>query len=656
MILKLNIEELNENQRKAVYFKDGVCQVCACAGVGKTRVLTYRIANLILNEKINPNNILVATFSKKAALEMKERLKKLIGDQLNDLTIGTFHSIGWRILYHEYNNLNHPLKNVFSNKILQKYEQKTIIEKGINKFKEKYDKEFGEIDYSMFNFNIIISKISLLKSKLINPVTYFKKAVLAEDFLVAYVYHYYETEKFEKKKIDFDDMLFQLHQLFNEYPKILEKYQNQFHYILVDEAQDNVFSQYELIRLLGEPQNNIMIVGDDDQSLYGFRGAEPEEFINFKNYYPNLEIINLEQNYRSCEDILNVANEVIEKNTNRLNKKMVPTIKNQLDNPVNVSIYLNENREAKQIVDLISQHQKNGFKLKDFAILYRINSQSKAIEDELVKNQIPYVIYNGVSFYDRKEVKDLVDYLRLIVNPHSNNVFEKLINVPFRYIGKSFINELKEISKSNKISLFQALEYVLKHNKSLLNNNQYLKMKKFFDLISNYHQSYRSRKLPDLSTLLNNLVKEIDYLNYIQNESNDEEDVANDKIDNIHTLINSSSKFDDIDELLNHISKIKSKNNSVDAVQLMTIHASKGLEFKIVFLIGLSEGILPHKYSIETCIPYTVEEERRLFYVGVTRAKERLYLSHIQYYNMKKLDCSRFIYESTKLNNLINHH
>lgn len=619
-----NLSGLNTSQLKAVQSVNGIVQVNATAGSGKTRVLTYRIAHMIKNLNINPESILVATFTKKVAEEMEERLGNLIlKKEINAITMGTFHSIGYRILKTEYKNLNHKLQNF---ELINGAPVKWLVKEILNDLNVQTNDSYNE--------NLFIHEINDLKLNLVSPDQYFVKFLLGEitdhERRVYDVFNEYEKRKAAKNQIDFNDMLYQTYHLFLQHPEILEKYQDKIKYILVDEAQDNNKAQYELIKMLAEKNRNIFLVGDDDQSIYGFRGARPEEFINFKEEYPELVMINMEENYRSQPAILEAANNLISYNKVRIEKQL-KAFRKETETP-KFNIYADEDKEAEQIANQILDNNKAGRAFNDMAIIYRMNSQSRALEDQLIQNDIPYIVCNGISFYERSEVKDLIAYLKLAVDTKDNESFKRIINVPSRYLGKAFIDETTRIANIRKTSMFDAIQYV--------------NVGRTFNIV-NFKNAIHTIKIAikdafNVGEIINVIINTIGYNSYLKKENGNEED--NVRLENVNSLIKVASRYNSVKNFLQHVDKVTStKHNNIDAVKLMTIHKSKGLEFPIVFIVGVSNNILPHKHAIQDD---NIEEERRLAYVGITRAKDKLYVSSISKYQGLITETSTFIFEA----------
>lgn len=634
----LDMDGLNAGQRKAVMAKDGRKLICSVAGSGKTRVLTYRTVYLIREYKVSPSNILLTTFTSKAKDEMKERLQPLLTQkEINELTVGTFHSIARSILKTEYTLMKHPLAEAFSyeKSILVGAPQKWLIEEimvkklGLN-LKDKNELTVPDV----------IGAISTAKNELIDVKSFCFNAITEKDFKIAEIYRLYEEHKNDERIIDFDDMIINLYKLFVKYPKILTKYQKKFKYILVDEGQDNNFAQYRLIDMLAGLYNNVFLVGDDDQSMYRFRGARPDEFIGFGNL-DGVEVINLENNYRSTPGILDVANKLIDKNTIRLPKKLVPFLKPVPYNDVEYNVYDNDDAEAQNVVQQLIKDINEGNFYSDCAVIYRTNAQSRALEDYFIQNSVPYVIHGGISFYERKEVKDLVAYMQLAVDPNNNEAFERVVNTPTRYLGKAFMKIITTEAKSKRVSFFKAMKTAKLTPQQHRNGMEYMK------LIEKIHDLSKNKTSPAL--LLSEIIKITKYDEYLRQQSPEREE-DNDVMENVDILRTAVSKHDSTKGFLNFLSAlIKGKKENKDAVQLMTIHRSKGLEFPFVWNIGFSNNLLPHRYSLESGDPNAIEEERRLGYVAMTRAQKKLYVSSTLQYAGKPLDISMFIHDAELL-------
>lgn len=629
------LEGLNDGQKKAVTHKDGRALIVSVAGSGKTRVLTYRTAYLIREYKINPSNILLTTFTSKAKDEMKERLQPILTQkEISELTVGTFHSVARSILKTEYTLMKHPLAEAFSYEkpILSGGPQKWLIE-------EIMVKKLGMNlkDKSELSVPEVVSAISTAKNELIDVKSFCFNAITEKDFKISEIYKLYEEHKNDERIIDFDDMIINLYKLFIQYPKILAKYQKKFKYILVDEGQDNNFAQYRLIDMLAGLYNNVFLVGDDDQSMYRFRGARPDEFIGFGNL-EGVQIINLENNYRSTPGILDVANKLIDKNTVRLQKKLVPFLKPVEYKDVVYSEYNSDDDEAQNVVMQLMNVINEGNFYSDCAVLYRTNAQSRALEDYFIQNSVPYVIHGGVSFYERKEVKDLVAYMQLSVDPNNNEAFERVLNTPSRYLGKAFMKTIATEAKKKRVSYFKALKTAKLTPQQHRNGMEYMK------LVEKIHDMSKSGM--STSRLLEEIIKLTKYDEYLRQQSPEREE-DNDVMENIDILKTAVSKHSSTKGFLTFLSSlIKGKKENKDAVQLMTIHRSKGLEFPSVWAIGFANNLLPHKYALESGDPNAIEEERRLAYVALTRAQKILHVSTPLQYASKPLEVSSFVYDA----------
>lgn len=632
--MKINLDELNDDQREAVIAKEGSYQITSVAGSGKTRVLTARTAYLIGQHEVDPDTILLATFSKTAENEIKERMAKIINKRILDyINIGTFHSLGYKILRLEYKRLRNPMAIAFDSsqrQILSGKPQQWMI--------EAIMKEAGIDlnDKNQLSVHDVMHTISLAKNGLLDVAKFSIECVDEKDFQIANIYKLYEEKKKEEKLIDFNDMILLLYKLFKEHPDVLKKYQKKFDYIMVDESQDNNFAQYEILQMLGQPHNNVFIVGDDDQSMYGFQGARPEEFINFKERYPDLKMINLSLNYRSLPSILNVANKLIAHNTIRIPKKLIPfKAPTENNDEVKFDVFANEDEEAENVTKKIEAIKSKGAKYKDCSVLIRTNAQTRALEDHFIRNMIPYVIYGGTSFYERKEVKDMIAYMKLSINPHDDEAFERVVNTPSRYLGRAFIDNLKTNARRRKCSLYDSLKT------ANLTPSQHKNGMNYYSIIN------KLNKFAIAGATAENLVKEIrketKYDDFMRKEAKEED---NDILENLNSLEAATSKHNSPKSFLSFIDLlIKNKVKNADAVQVMTVHKSKGLEFPYVFLIGFSENLLPHKYAVESGDPLAIEEERRLAYVALTRAELELHVSSISSYNNKPTSESRFAFD-----------
>lgn len=635
------LDGLNPEQRLAVTTVYGEVQANSVAGSGKTHVFVRRVGYMIQVEGIKPNLILCTTFTNKATDELKERLSKLLPeDIMKRITLGTSHSIGRRILAREFKDLKNPLYKAFENPRTGVINSKFISDIVKDMLKKYNENEMMKEEMAKIGVNGFVRKVSGLKNTNIDYRQYAKMAnsFNVEDVLVSEFYTTYETKKEEQCKIDFDDMLFMAVRLLQENPTILRKYQNFYQYVLVDEAQDNNALQYEMVRMLAHPHNNIFIVGDDDQSMYKFRGATPEQFIYLDKQYPNLQRINLQLNYRSNPEILLTANKLIAHNTERIVKELVPARKETPQKAVYYNHFRNEDYEAEHVAtEVIASMESEQINYKDFAVVFRTNSQTRAIEDAFISKGIPYVIHGGTSFYERKEIKDIISYFALIHDNNNNEAFERIYNVPTRYLGAKFFDKIKDANSYWKACDTVKLEY---REERAING--------FKLLIHTMSDMLKEEKT--FSEIIDYLMEEGKYREYIMGENEDESDEENPRLANIDALKTLMERFENLEGFLNYVQQMSGKaKQDVNGVQCMTIHKSKGLEFHSVFTIGMNEGLLPNFYAIttafETMSELPIEEERRLAYVAVTRAKEYCYISSTSRFNGKDSSPSRFIEE-----------
>lgn len=612
------IEKLNNEQKKAATFKDGPCLVIAGAGSGKTKVLTTRIANLIENG-VKPYNILAITFTNKAAGEMRERVNNIIN--AHDAFIGTFHSFGLKIIRE-----NSALFNLTSAFTLIDTEDQTSIIKKIMKDINITDK--------MISPAFIKSKISFIKNNMLSD-SEIANFLISENEKIA-VKIYYEYEKILKRNntLDFDDLLKKPVELFNSNKEVLEKYQDKFKYILIDEYQDTNEVQYKLVKLLSKKYLNLFVVGDPSQSIYAFRGANYQNILNFEKDFKGCTVIKLPQNYRSTQTILDAANEVISHNKQRKDLDLF----SDLGQGVKIKYIrtFNDSMENKRVVDEIQKLYEEGYNRKDMAIFYRTNAQSRSIEDALVKANIPYKVFGSFYFYKRKEIKDLLAYLKLIANPSDDVSLERVINEPKRKIGDKTIENLREKARSLNISMFEAID----SGKEL----------EFKNLILNLIEISKDTSITGLidKTLELSKMKET-----YENDKSLESDI---RLENLMEFRSVSETYEketgnvNLSDFLMEVSLVSDAAEyslDSDAVTLMTVHSAKGLEFKVVFIIGLEENIMPISKALYD--DEELEEERRLMYVAITRAKEKLYLLNagrrMLYGNMQMNPPSRFISE-----------
>ena len=612
------IEKLNNEQKKAATFKDGPCLVIAGAGSGKTKVLTTRIANLIENG-VKPYNILAITFTNKAAGEMRERVNNIIN--AHDAFIGTFHSFGLKIIRE-----NSALFNLTSAFTLIDTEDQTSIIKKIMKDINITDK--------MISPAFIKSKISFIKNNMLSD-SEIANFLISENEKIA-VKIYYEYEKILKRNntLDFDDLLKKPVELFNSNKEVLEKYQDKFKYILIDEYQDTNEVQYKLVKLLSKKYLNLFVVGDPSQSIYAFRGANYQNILNFEKDFKGCTVIKLPQNYRSTQTILDAANEVISHNKQRKDLDLF----SDLGQGVKIKYIrtFNDSMENKRVVDEIQKLYEEGYNRKDMAIFYRTNAQSRSIEDALVKANIPYKVFGSFYFYKRKEIKDLLAYLKLIANPSDDVSLERVINEPKRKIGDKTIENLRDKARSLNISMFEAID----SGKEL----------EFKNLILNLIEISKDTSITGLidKTLELSKMKET-----YENDKSLESDI---RLENLMEFRSVSETYEketgnvNLSDFLMEVSLVSDAaeySTDADAVTLMTVHSAKGLEFKVVFIIGLEENIMPISKALYD--DEELEEERRLMYVAITRAKEKLYLLNagrrMLYGNMQMNPPSRFISE-----------
>ncbi len=639
------LKELNSPQQSAVTKLNGILLVLAGAGSGKTKVLTHRIAYLIKNG-VSPHEILAVTFTNKAAKEMKSRLVGLLGeDSAKKLWVGTFHSICGKILRQDIENYpSSSDKERFKNYVI--YDQNdslSLIKQAI--------KILG-IDDKTLKPKVVQSVISMAKNRMHGALDFAKEASDYRNDKIARVFQIYEDLLRDNNALDFDDMLLMTVNLLAKTPEVLSKYQSRFKHILVDEFQDTNLTQYKLINSFygkedtENPKGSLCVVGDIDQSIYSWRGADFRILLNFKKDYPSAEIIKLEQNYRSTENILNAANYIISNNRERIRKELY-SFKGKGD-PICLLEAFSESDEATIIAKKICELSVNGKSYGDCAILYRTNAQSRALEEALIRSGIPYSMIGGVKFYERKEIKDLISYLKLIYNNSDSQSLKRIINVPKRSIGAASIKKIEEISLKNSVSMFAVCEEIDSHPE--FSPKTANAVREFVCMIKKQTENLEKMYL---SEFLSSLIEESGYVNELAEEGTDE---AKSRIENIREFISVARDFEnsesqgDLGEFLTQLSLVSDIDNLEEesqSVTLMTLHSAKGLEFPVVFLAGLEEGIFPHARALNSS--FEMEEERRLMYVGVTRAKESLYLSYAKkrliYGDYKYYTPSRFLGE-----------
>ena len=604
--------KLNKVQKEAVESIEKPSLIFAGAGTGKTRVLTHKIAFLINQKGYNPSEILAVTFTNKAAQEMQNRVKLIIGNNIKSPNIGTFHSICARFLREEINLLG--FNSNFA--IYDTSDQDMLIKSIINSQK---------IPTNGVTVPTFRSQISYFKSKLINPISFLEKSNNPFDISLSKIFPHYMKELKENNAVDFSDLLLFPLQIFEKFPKTLNKYQNKFKYILVDEYQDTNEPQFHFVKYLSEKHKNITVVGDDDQSIYGWRGADISNILNFEKTFPNCDVFKLEQNYRSSGNILAVATNVVANNLVR-SKKTLWTEKEDGDK-IGLMETFDELEEIDGVIELIQKEiHQNKRSFSDFVILYRTNAQSRAIEDGLRRKAISYEIVGGIKFYERKEIKDLLAYLRVLVNPSDTISLKRIMNFPPRGIGAKTIEKCEYLAFNKNLPLLEILKTPEEMN---LKGQQAAGLIQFHQIIKKYSEL---KDKFDASELASVLVEELGLINFY-NEQNTED--AKERLRNIQELLTTIHQFCEkntnstISEFLEEVSlltSIDSWNDSTNHITLMTVHSAKGLEFPIVFITGLEDGLFPLSNSFDD--PKKMEEERRLFYVAVTRAEEKAFLHY----------------------------
>ena len=606
------LKGLNDKQYEAVINTEGPCLVIAGAGSGKTKVLTHKIAYIMEQQKAQPWNILAITFTNKAANEMKERIEGLVGDAGKDMWIGTFHSICVRILRKFIDRIGFDSSFI----IFDSTDQKTLIKQCMKEL---------EIDDKLLNDRSISAEISNAKNDMVDPDAYALK--VHGDFRkgkIANVYTLYQKRLKENNAIDFDDIINYTIKILMENPDVLEYYSNKFQYILVDEYQDTNKSQFTLVTMLASKHGNITAVGDNDQGIYSFRGADISNILNFEKDFPGTKIIKLEQNYRCTGNILKVANAVIKNNEVKYEKKL--WTENEIGNLPKVFSANNEYDEGKYIAEQIEHLKRTEkYKYSDFAVLYRMNTQSRAIEEILRREAIPYKIIGGLKFYERKEIKDIISYLRLVQNTSDNLSLNRIINEPKRGIGKTSLDNIAQIAEQNNTSMYE----IIKNADQYGLNRVYLNSREFINCMENI---IAKKDELTISELIKRILKDSGYMRALENENTVE---AENRIANLDEFLTVAMEFEEetadngLSDFLEGItlsSDLDNMEETEETVTLMTLHSAKGLEFPVVFLVGMEEGIFPGYKSIGE--QKELEEERRLCYVGVTRAKENLFLTN----------------------------
>jgi DNA helicase-2/ATP-dependent DNA helicase PcrA len=644
--LNTYLNTLNEAQKQAVIQKDGPMIIIAGAGSGKTRVLTYRIAHL-MQQGVDSFNILSLTFTNKAAKEMKARIAGVVGaSEAKNLWMGTFHSVFARILRSEADKLGFP-SNFTIYDTQDSVRLLTAIIKEMNLDKERYKAKQ------------ILGRISSFKNSLITVRAYFNSSDLQEADLhasrpkVGDIYKEYVDRCFKSGAMDFDDLLLRTNELLARFPEVLAKYQSRFKYIMVDEYQDTNHSQYIIVRSLADKFENICVVGDDSQSIYSFRGANIQNILNFQKDYPDVKTFKLEQNYRSTKNIVNAANSVIARNKTKLDKEVWTS--NDDGDSINVMRTISDGEEGRFVAQSIWENQINHQLTSDsFCILYRTNSQSRAIEDALRKKGIDYKIYGGISFYQRKEIKDILSYLRILINPNDEEAFKRIINYPARGIGATTIDKLTIAANHYKKSIFEIVKYIDKIDISI-NSGTKNKLQNFMNMMLRLQIESQTKNAFEIAEIV---IKQAQLIKDLEKEGTPE---SVSKVENVQELLNGIKDFitDKIEQgedasLTTFLEDValatdfdSNKDDDKPSVSLMTIHQSKGLEYMYVYIVGLEENLFPSAMSMNT--RSELEEERRLFYVAITRAEKVAYLTYAQTrYRWGKLvdaEPSRFLEE-----------
>ncbi|MAD58958.1 MAG: ATP-dependent DNA helicase [Flammeovirgaceae bacterium] len=634
------LEDLNQNQKEAVIHENGPCLVIAGAGSGKTRVLTYRIAHLI-SSGVDPFSILALTFTNKAAKEMKKRIEKIVGTEARSLWMGTFHSIFARILRSEGYKLGYPPNFV----IYDTQDSKSLIKSIVKEL---------NLDPKIYKENFVYNRISNAKNRLISYTDYANNPILQEEDAsslrpkISEIYRMYVKRCFKSQAMDFDDLLFNTNILFSEHVDVLNKYQQLFQHVLIDEFQDTNYCQYLITKKLAAVHRNIFVVGDDAQSIYAFRGAEIRYILKFEDDFDELKTVKLEQNYRSTKTIVKAANSVIENNKSKISKEV--WTENEDGELISLRKSFSDNDEGKMVSNLIFEEKnKNQLSNSKFAVLYRTNSQSRSIEESLRRIGLKYKVFGGLSFYQRKEVKDILAYLRFSINQNDEQSFRRIINFPRRGIGLTSVNKIITVSNKEEKSLWE----IILNSEKYLDNRILNLLTPFVDLMSSFKNFAKSNDAySSASHIASNsgLLKELWDDRSIEGIS---------RYENVQELLNSIKEYVDneenkeksLDNFLQEISLMtdqdQEENQDDEYVSLMTIHMAKGLEFPVVFIVGVEEDLFPSQMMISS--REDLEEERRLFYVAITRAMKKLYITYsktrYRYGLLKDCEKSRFIKE-----------
>ena len=623
------LEGMNDRQKEAVQHTQGPLLIMAGAGSGKTRVLTHRMAYILAEEEVHPWNILAITFTNKAAREMKERVSQLVGPQAEDMWVSTFHSMCVRILRRDIEILGYQR----SFTICDPSEQQTAMKRILKKL---------DIDSEKYDYRMILNRISQAKNDLEDVEEFNKKYTGYVEQIIGKCYREYQKELAKSMTLDFDDLIMLTVQLFQKHPETLQYYQQKFQYIHVDEYQDTNHAQYRLVTMLAKKFKNICVVGDADQSIYGWRGADMSNILEFEKDYQNAKVVLLEQNYRSTKTILQAANHVIENNVNRKVKKL--WTENEEGQAITYYRAQSEQDEGRYVLSQIQSLLRDGYHYDDFAILYRTNAQSRVMEENLLKSNIPFRLVGGQRFFERLEIKDLLAYLRLIVNSQDDLSFRRIVNSPKRGIGATSLAKLSDFAEVYQFSL---LEASLQTTLSPLSGKAAKALEKFATTIEELR---KMQEFLSISEFVEQVIEKTGYLTSLEQQHTMEADA---RIENIQEFISVAKQFeqDRLEEEseespllqfltdLSLVSDVDSDDGDGRMVTLMTLHAAKGLEFPVVFIIGLEEGIFPSSRSIME--HDDVEEERRLAYVGITRAEQKLFLTNAY---------SRLLYGRTQTN------
>lgn len=629
----MNLDTLNPAQREAVEKTEGPVLILAGAGSGKTRVLTTRIGHLIEDKGVQPANILAITFTNKAANEMRERVEETLESDASDMWISTFHSCCVRILRKDINRIGYNRSFV----IYDSADQVTLVKDCLKEL---------NLNDKVFEPKMIISTISGAKDKLYDPKQF--KAMHMNDnrmSKIADVYALYQDRLKRNSALDFDDLIFKTVELLKSDKEVLDYYRNRFKYIMVDEYQDTSKAQYELIKILAKEHQNICVVGDDDQSIYGWRGADIRNILEFEKDYDDVHVVKLEQNYRSTQIILDAANTVISNNIERKRKRLWSEKKD--GELIKIQVAQDEIEESDFVADMIakiSREQNRSY--KDFAVLYRANAQSRSVEDALNRSQIPYNIYGGTKFYERKEIKDLIAYLRVIQNPQDDISIKRIINVPRRGIGLRTIEKIEDRASLKQESIYSVLIDI--ETNSEISTKARNSISEFVDNVIGTLRTMR--EVYPVSKLIEKVIESIDYYGYIDELYKGDKEEAEERKDNVKEFISVAMEFEqnseekDLETFLTGVALTSesSEEEEIDKVSLMTIHTSKGLEFPVVFIVGMEDGLFPIARAVRSMSDSEIEEERRLCYVGITRAKEILYLTLTQkniIWKNKSIDC-----------------